>query len=636
MAHPTVPGEELIVWDATGDPPANGPIVYRWEGHAEEGSVLSLLRYVELHGERLRRQYLEWIHDLGESRISRDGARVIDRLRRGDGLSYWWMTTLVEQSLIYKSPGILDAIRLLALEEILLERRPRMVRLVSANTGVHYVLRDLCGELGISYARERPGSRRRQPLTLRRLFRSMPAWCRAVVVTTRDIGTRWPLRRAPRSGEFAGKSVFCFISYFFHLDVGACRNGTYRSHYWAQLPETLLARGCQTNWIQHYIRSAAVPSTAVALDWTSRFNEVRAREGHHTFVDAYLSWNIVVRVIVGWLRLVVLSVRLRGIRRAFRPSGSHVSLWPVLRGDWIDSMRGPAAVNNLLMIEMFETAMRSLPHQPTGLYLCENQGWERAMIHAWRKHGHGRLIAVAHSTIRFWDLRYFTDPRTLRDDDPHPIPRADVMVLNGNAQLEAYRTVAYPHDAIAVCESLRFGYLRDWAQRVPADPGDRDHTRVLVLGDYSAPETNKMLQLLMNARASLPTTMTFTLKPHPGQAVDATQYAPLNLMVVQEPLGRILGDFDVVCSSNSTSAAVDAYLAGVPLVVILDDTQFNFSPLRGRSDVRFVATPAELAAGLSHRPALAVGNALQDEFFLLDPKLPRWKRLLGVDDPIAA
>src|SRR5688500_18380616 len=110
MAQAPVSGDVLTVWDAAGDPPADHAVVYRWEGHAEHGPVLSLLRYVDVHGERLRRKYLAWIHDLGQSRVAGGGApaRIIDRLRRDDGLSYWWMTSLVEQSLMYKSPGILD------------------------------------------------------------------------------------------------------------------------------------------------------------------------------------------------------------------------------------------------------------------------------------------------------------------------------------------------------------------------------------------------------------------------------------------------------------------------------------------------------------------------------------------------
>ena len=75
----------------------------------------SVLKYVEAHSERLRGKYLAWIHELGEHEI--DGTRVIDALILEDGFSYWWMTLLVEKSL-WKSASIADAIRVLALEEI--------------------------------------------------------------------------------------------------------------------------------------------------------------------------------------------------------------------------------------------------------------------------------------------------------------------------------------------------------------------------------------------------------------------------------------------------------------------------------------------------------------------------------------
>ena len=60
-----------------------------------------------------------------------------------------------------------------------------------------------------------------------------------------------------------------------------------------------------------------------------------------------------------------------------------------MRSDWYASMRGAAAIDSLLFVELFDAALRDLPHQVKGLYLCENQPWEQALIHAWRKYGHG-------------------------------------------------------------------------------------------------------------------------------------------------------------------------------------------------------------------------------------------------------
>jgi surface carbohydrate biosynthesis protein (TIGR04326 family) len=108
-----------------------------------------------------------------------------------------------------------------------------------------------------------------------------------------------------------------------------------------------------------------------------------------------------------------------------------MSLWPLLQTDWETSMRGAAALINLLWIELFDRALCDAPRQDKGFYLCENQGWERAFIHAWRKHGHGELIAVPHATVRFWDLRYFTDPRTFGTLGAGELPQPDYVALNG-------------------------------------------------------------------------------------------------------------------------------------------------------------------------------------------------------------
>ncbi len=196
----------LLLWDSGEEPPINRGGVYRWNGFAEKDSVHSLLRYVETHGDRLRRKYLAWIHDLGESRV--DGTRLIDHLAFEDGLSYWWMTLFVEQS-PWKSPSIIDAIRLLALEEIVVQQRPGKLRLVSANRSLHEVLSGLCQNLGIAYEWERLPDKSLRQLNLRGIYRALPQPVQALLALARYVWRRWPLKRAEKSGWFGGdKSLF--------------------------------------------------------------------------------------------------------------------------------------------------------------------------------------------------------------------------------------------------------------------------------------------------------------------------------------------------------------------------------------------------------------------------------------------
>jgi len=81
-------------------------------------------------------------------------------------------------------------------------------------------------------------------------------------------------------------------------------------------------------------------------------------------------------------------------------------------------------------------------------------------------------------------------------------------------------------------------------------------------------------------------------------------------------------------ADRKLTAAVDVYLAGLPIVVMLDETELNFSPLRGATGVCFVSTPEELAEALYSQQCKVVDMPDSNEFFFLDPKLPRWSHLL--------
>ena len=48
-------------------------------------------------------------------------------------------------------------------------------------------------------------------------------------------------------------------------------------------------------------------AAAKGLDWVAGFNENPAVNGRHTFVDSYLTWNVMLRAFRRWLRLVVLA-----------------------------------------------------------------------------------------------------------------------------------------------------------------------------------------------------------------------------------------------------------------------------------------------------------------------------------------
>jgi surface carbohydrate biosynthesis protein (TIGR04326 family) len=243
-------------------------------------------------------------------------------------------------------------------------------------------------------------------------------------------------------------------------------------------------------------------------------------------------------------------------------------------------MFGHAAVSSCLFLNEFESLLNRMPRQKLGIYLQENQPWEMAFIHAWKASGHGRLVGVPHTTVLFWDTRYYFDPRGYQRKSLNDLPMPNIVALNGSASMGRYRDGGYPEDQMVEVEALRYLPLKNRPlARPPKECGTTKALEVLVLGDYFPEITRHQMELLLAAARHLPVETRYIVRPHPACAIKASDYPSLPLHVVSTALVELLADCDVAFTSNITSAAVDAYCFGVPVVSVLDGNTFNMSPL---------------------------------------------------------
>ena len=413
--------------------------------------------------------------------------------------------------------------------------------------------------------------------------------------------------------------------YFANVIPEQASKGVFYSKYWEGMHGLIDELGIKANWLHHN----AGDTRQTAMKWVHGFNKNKETQGLHAFLDGYVSKRVVLNVIKKWLYLNVLYWRLPGVKKAFCLQGSSLSMWPMMKEHWKNALRGPTSVNNLVSIELFERALSHMPHQKLGLYLYENHTWERALIHAWRKHGHGKLIGVAHSTVRFWDLRYFMDSRTLLSSSSHRMPQPDCVALNSEMALKAYYGLSYPEDAFFLCEALRYNYLYKFTLATPAVKKEKKVKRVLILGDIFSASTHHMLGMFEEAMSCSAPQFSLSIKLHPRCPINVENYPRLNLNKITEPLDKVIQDYDIAYASDSTSAAVDAYCAGLSVVVALDEKNLNFSPLRAHANVCFVSTYHELLESLHKLNDASSIRATGKSFFYLDPELPRWKKLLS-------
>jgi surface carbohydrate biosynthesis protein (TIGR04326 family) len=601
-----------------------------WRGFAAPDSgVRSIPLHLEQRAEVLRARFLAWVHDLGERSI--DGRRLRDHLEIRPGFSFWWMTLLTEKSNAFHSLQLISVLKVMALQDLLGTTWRGKIVLASADRMLAETLQQWCRNSGSEFEwREQPSTVAR-PSLAKRIYHRLPHSAQAFLTLLAHIGQRRHLRGAGSAQLASSTARVTFCSYLFNLDRKGAESGRFVTSFWTELHAALERSGLPSNWVLVFIPHDFVPTARRARELVTRFNEQAPTGSVHAALDAALSWQVIRSALRDYRKISRAARRLkRGL--SLRLGESSLDLAPLFERDWNSSLHGSAAMSNCLHLNLIEQTLRALPPQRVGCYLQENIGWEMAFVHCWKSAGHGRLVGVPHSTVRFWDLRYFFDPRSYVRSGGTDLPMPDLVALNGPAAVEAYRHSGYPESAVVEVEALRYLHLANMTTaRKPAD-AQSGPLRVLVLGDYMQPTTRHQMKWLVDATRLLPPDTRFVVKPHPACPINPADYPSISMQLTTLTLDKLLGDCDVAYTSNMTSAAVDAYSAGVPVVSVLDGDAFNISPLRGMSGVTYVMSAEELGKALGAARS-AAGSAPSGRFFHIDRQLPRWRALLELREP---
>ena len=616
------PALHLLVWDSDGVPPSEYAVC-SWNGYSGSGQICYLFSEVDEHADAIRDQYVSWIDEVGQSSVGR--RRVVDWLRvGGTGFSVWWMTSLFEKSFV-DAPTMARIARVLALDAILNERKPSKVTVVSDLPEVRQSIRRLCRRRGITCRTRRAGKEDIR-VRLRRLIGLLvPSPLRAAWAVLHYFVQSRPARGVRPAKWYSGSDSILMISCFGQMTSEEAKAGKFETRYWTGLREVLSGEGLTPNWLHYFVPSPTVPHMTRAA---GLLTDIDARSDHreaHALLESYLTPRAVIRVVIRWLRLAPCTVALRALGGRSFGSSTHQVLWPLVRQQWRDDARGARSVHNLIWVGLFDDACADLPRQNRGIFPCEGTSWEHAFIHAWRTHGHGELIGVPHATVHHWDVRYLNYAQGRGELGELALRKPDRLVRNNVTAGTAFKVMGLAPESIVDCESLRYNYLLGLPR--PSRVGRSGSPRVLVLGEMRRSATERMLAQMAEAVGRLD--ISITLKPHPSSPVDLERCPLPGLKTVDRPLVEVLPDFDLVVASHATAAGIEAYLAGLRLVIWLDADDLNLSDLRGVAGVKFVGGPEELRAGLTYAARPTTDPPGPSEFFCLDGDLSRWRKLLS-------
>lgn len=610
----------LLIWDSDETVPEGYGLCVLWKRFqdSENPQFISLPQFVEENAVLYKQKYLSWVYELGEQRVGRSS--LIEYLKIKSDFSYWWLTSIAQKFNAADSSQINNAIKTIALEKIVSDFNPSTIVLKSENYLLQQTLNDYCSSLGISFALYEPKKR----ISLVKHYIHSAHEIKAIGFFFWFSFKNLVSLQKSKSFPKLYKGTVTFIDILVHLDNRVFNESKFYSNYWTKLIDKLYDSGIECNWMHQFFPHHSIPDLRKAQAVVSSLNTNDIPRGSHTLLDGGLTIKVLLLAIFDYLKLSLKCLRASYLKNEyFRPSGSNVNLKYFFRDEWASSLRGPNRMLNLIRFRLFEEIFSNLPKQKMGFYIQENQPWEIILAYNWKQAGHGKLIGVPHTTVRFWDLRYFYDSRTYKKSENGAIPLPDLVAVNGPVAMQMYTKWGYPEKKLVEVEALRFLNITDVKPGLGIPRGNRK--RIVICGDFLATTNHKILSCVSNAIKLISIDIELVFKPHPAYLFNFDEY-PINIKSDERPLRDVLLDCDLAITSSITSSAVDAYTLGIPVVQLLDGNFFNMTALRDIEGVTFVSNEKQMAEAIG---AIDTNrNSLLKPYFNLDANLPLWSALL--------
>ena len=573
-----------------------------WDDYSTRKDAISLPEYVEAHADRLRLHFAEFIDQVAQTPLS--GGSVSELLLIREDFSYWWMT-LFASTRWDPTSNITHAVKLLAFAEICSQISATKVSIRLSNDQVSAAIYTYCKSKNIATT-EKPNFRNQSSLRLLQ-FRAAAA-----------IGKFAVTHRRIKALESKSQARTLIVDHFVRFNESAIEDGKYDSQYWKALDNLFPTIEHGIRWMHHFVPGfRSIQATEQLL---TTLNEKSINK--HAQFESRLSAHQVFPI----LR------ELKQLRRVARVSNRHSSFFVDARSgvdfsalfveQWNESLCGSTATRHLIILRQQEAVLKSLPSQKNGLFLCENQPWETALAYAWHKCGHGKLTAVVHAPIRFWDFRYFTLARALRDNQEHATrkPTPSVVAVNSEISRSFMEIAQAPADRILEVESLMFNHL------IATSTAGTQKDILLIVGDFFPHLNDRLINLVRNTEHIRTTNLEIVFKPHPMNPKLPDFSGLPSVRISTTDLDELLPRTHTAISCNSSTAALECFVFGVKTISYVDPEVLHSSPLRGVSGALFVTSSEQLDVALTDTHS---GDQQSRSLLILDPATPRWKKLLA-------
>ncbi len=563
---------------------------YIWTNNVCARNNISIPLYLDKNYLKIKQIYLDSIYDLSHQKIG--NKTIIEHLKINDNFSLWWMSLIAEKSL-YKSPYIKDVLKLLAFEDLLIKDKfNEFIFQGNVNQKTYSSILKLSKIYNKKLIFKGSILKKENTSSKERLYFSLPYFLQGLTWLIRYILKNRKLNTNCVKNNNNNNDIF-FMSYFIHLNENYVDKNEFFSSQWSYLPNLIKEIGSSIYFLHHFVPSNYIPNTENAIRLATSFNNNIDNMENHDFISSSINSKIIFQSFLKWIKFKFKFNKLKLFSFKFVPKGYKLNYWVFFKDDFYSSVIGKVGIENLLYYELFKQKLNKQNKFQLGFLLYEGQGWEQAFLYFWRKYEHGKIFGLAHATIRHWDLRYFHSKKLLKELKRNFYYYPNKILVNGPYAWDELLKMDIPSNLISKVEAIRYNDYNLSYKYDKRPPNLDTSIKILILGDFLKEENNFVINYLEQLPMMLESKIKLSFKPHPGNPIYPLS-SKYNINTTTKPLIKILNDYDIIYSTNPSSAALDAYLLNKYLIVQVSYDGLNFSPLKGVNNVKFIKNIEDL------------------------------------------
>lgn len=597
--------QTYIIWNLK-DVPINkelNSVLIFWDNPAiiEDDYQISVLKLIESNKTLVKDEYLKWVADLALD------TRLNAFFTTDSNYSLWLSSVLLSKHVMSRSYNI-EILKLIALNVYVKENNVRRIKIESDDYRINSILLKYCIENNIEVVNA-------SFIHLHKMFkfRSLNSMFFAMFWIFRFYLKTINIKRL--HDRFYPNHL-AKITIFTYFDISSISSRN-ENKYWIGIAKFLNDHNIKSNWI-HLSSSDdnGIKSKSVNEKFKQNYVDSGQNEKHLLLIE-FMSIGIFFKVLFTWCKNLLQYIKYSNKIRIPKICGFDVNILVVndLRG----SLIGQYCISNITYFYLISKILKSFNYQKLCIYPHENQSWEYSLIYNWKKLFGSKIIGNAHSSIRYWDLRYFNHSDYFSKNIDYSFP--DLIAVNSILAKELLVNSGTPDNRIVEVEALRYNYILDLDTAKKCN----NSKEVLILGDYSKSITEKLLEVIYQTFKELDG-IRFFIKFHPQCILELSKYEQINFTIVDNPISEILTDYEVCLSSVSTTAAIEFFEKGKKVITYVNG--INFSPLWGCQNVSFVYNKIELLNSVLYNLEISKINPVGNYFFL-NKTIPTWKKIIA-------